>query len=203
MSATDHSNEGDGPRISDLMELIAHFDILIEENATIDVILCRTAQFANCTVAYISPEHVIVKTFQPDGKRCNAAPGPSAVRRSLAVGGQVWVEPAGEVDPLDRVLIDRLAITATAAIRSLQSETGWGSDPASWNLQFARRLTRCSGHGPSASSVSIPDPNSVQWRCLGPLPAQSPSSANFERQPAEYARPAHHSIRCGSFSFPA
>ncbi|MEQ3549623.1 helix-turn-helix domain-containing protein [Pseudonocardia nematodicida] len=95
--------------------LVAEFDVLIENQAPVDVVLRRAAELAECPAGLDHDGLGPLVAGGPAGAGHGGVP-PVAAVRPLRSGGVVWLDRPGGARPLDAVLLERLAIACTVAI---------------------------------------------------------------------------------------
>ncbi|MGW4488250.1 helix-turn-helix domain-containing protein [Amycolatopsis sp. NPDC004368] len=136
------------------LQVIAHFDALVEARAGLEATVRTAAVLAGCAAGLAVPGRRLHVRVDPDGRRAPGDPGGLSVPLPDYEGGLVWIDRSA-TDParveFDRVLVDRLAAT----VRIVLDRTGSGSaagdpalvellvDPAAeWagRLRAARRL---------------------------------------------------------------
>jgi hypothetical protein len=98
------------------VRVIGFFDALVEQGATIDTVLRRTASLAECAVGVRTADGQLSERADPSGMvRFGEPPSGARVHR-MPSGGVIWIERAGAPLPLDDLLIERFAIATTVAL---------------------------------------------------------------------------------------
>ncbi|WP_326835645.1 PucR family transcriptional regulator [Amycolatopsis rhabdoformis] len=152
------------------LQVIAHFDALVEARAGLEATVRAAAVLAGCAAGLVVPDRRLRVRVEPDGRRAAGEPGGFSVPLPGYAGGLVWLDRSTD-DPgqteLDRVVVERLA----TAVRIVLDRTGPGlgagaaGDPAAvellvdagtdepTRLRAARSLSLASG-GSFAVTVS-------------------------------------------------
>lgn len=98
------------------LRVIGFFDALVEQGATIEAVLRRTAGLAECPVGVRTADGHLSERADPTGLlRFGEPPSDARVHR-MSSGGVIWIERAGTPLPLDDLLIERFAIATTVAL---------------------------------------------------------------------------------------
>jgi hypothetical protein len=104
------------------LRVIGFFDVLVEQSASVDVVLRRTAALAGCAVG-------LRRTDTPRGRRADVntlvhdgTPPIWARVRSVPEEHEVWVERFGTELPLDDLLLERFALAMSVALSRRQRD---------------------------------------------------------------------------------
>lgn len=118
------------------LQVVAHFDALVEARAGLEATVRAAAVLAGCAAGLVVPGRRLRVRVEPDGRRVDGEPAGLSVSLPGYPGAAVWVERMAE-DPgraeFDRVLVDRLATTVGIVL----DRTGTGfpaGDPAAVEL---------------------------------------------------------------------
>lgn len=118
------------------LQVVAHFDALVEARAGLEATVRAAAVLAGCAAGLVVPGRRVRVRVEPDGRRVDGEVTGLSVPLPGYAGALVWVERAAE-EPgraeFDRVLVDRLATTAGIVL----DRTGTGfpaGDPAAVEL---------------------------------------------------------------------
>lgn len=104
------------------VRVIGFFDALVEQGASIDVVLKQTAALAGCAVG-------LRRTDTPTGHRADVntpvhdgTPPVWARVRPVPSGHEVWIERFGTPLPLDELVLERFALVTSVAISRRQRD---------------------------------------------------------------------------------
>ncbi|MEV0070384.1 helix-turn-helix domain-containing protein [Amycolatopsis sp. NPDC050768] len=118
------------------LQVVAHFDALVEARAGLEATVRAAAVLAGCAAGLVVPGRRLRVRVEPDGRRVDGEVAGLAVPLPGYAGALVWVEREAD-DPgraeFDRVLVDRLAATVGIVL----DRTGAGfstGDPAAVEL---------------------------------------------------------------------
>lgn len=113
------------------VRLISFFDALIEQRASVDVLLRNSAALAGCVVGCQDVAGDYARRATPSGVVDGQRAGTAVLTRKVAGGYTVWLDRRGS-DPLpsDHILIDRLGIALAARLRSDEAAGPHLGDPA-------------------------------------------------------------------------
>ncbi|MEW2503014.1 helix-turn-helix domain-containing protein [Amycolatopsis sp. NPDC047767] len=118
------------------LQVVAHFDALVEARAGLEATVRAAAVLAGCAAGLAVPGRRLRVRVEPDGRRADGQPVGLSVPLPGYAGAVVWVERVAE-DPgraeFDRVLADRLATTAAIVLDRTGAAVPPG-DPASVEL---------------------------------------------------------------------
>lgn len=142
------------------VRVIAYFDSLVRDHATVPVMLQATARLAQCPVGLVHAGDEHGMRVLPDGKIHHSAPPPlSAVTWPLGSAlGLVWMEREGGAHGLDAIVLERFAGAATVAMERVAGPGQAVNDPALVELVLSSgagdtertRALRLLGFDPSA-----------------------------------------------------
>ncbi|MFI5606510.1 helix-turn-helix domain-containing protein [Amycolatopsis sp. NPDC051903] len=114
------------------LQVIAHFDALVEARAGLEATVRAAAVLAGCAAGLVVPGRRLRVRVEPDGRRVAGEPSGFSVPLPGYPGALAWVErsaPDPDQAEFDRVLAERLATT----VRIVLDRTGPGAangDPA-------------------------------------------------------------------------
>jgi PucR-like helix-turn-helix protein len=98
------------------VRVIGFFDAVMEQGASVEVVLQRTAALAGCAVG-------VRRVDTPQGRRADVStpvhdgtPPAWARVRPVSSDHEVWVERSGEPLPLDDLLLERFALVTSVAL---------------------------------------------------------------------------------------
>ncbi len=168
------------------IRVVMFYDTLIRRRVDLPVLARASAGLAECVtgIRLHGTERVIL--VSPDGRPASATPPPASSTAPITLDeeeiGTVWLERPGPPNPLDELLLDRLAIAAAAVLERYGPARTTMADPALVELVIAQTATRPPEPVRSGSSVSPPACRS----------ASPPYGRSFRstRSPAWSARPA-------------
>ncbi|HKS98110.1 MAG TPA: helix-turn-helix domain-containing protein [Rugosimonospora sp.] len=134
------------------VRVIAFFDALVTERASLDALLRATAALAECPVGVEDPRRGISAQAQPDTW---AVAGPATRYRRPLSGASprptdgsasrddnpatVWLERAGSPLPLDEIVLERFAIASTLVLHPVHAALPEMGDPALVELVLGER----------------------------------------------------------------
>ncbi|MGW6655992.1 helix-turn-helix domain-containing protein [Rhodococcus sp. NPDC055024] len=138
-----------------LVRVIDYFDTLVRHGADTASLLRASAQLADCVVGIEIVEHGSKKSSRRCDQRGRWSPEPClapSITREIAVDddvlGKVWIERPGAHLPLDEMLVDRMALTASIILQPRRLPT---EAEHTRNLLFPMDelavLTSCAGLG--------------------------------------------------------
>lgn len=121
------------------VRLISFFDALIEQRASVEVLLRHAAALAERAVGIQDDDGRFAKRATPDGATDRQRSTPDALIRKVAGGYQVWISrgDAG-THPSDQILLERLGIAFIAGRRTDESTVPAFGDPALLELIVSR-----------------------------------------------------------------
>jgi PucR C-terminal helix-turn-helix domain len=169
------------------LRVIGFFDVLVEQSASIDVVLKRTAALAGCAVG-------LRRTDNPRGRRADVntpvhdgAPPVWARVRDVPEDHEVWVERLGTELPLDDLLLERFALATSVALSRRERDVDGMDGPALLRLAIdasadetrrRRALTRLglapTGVVHTVAAAGAPELVDVLAGQVGPLLARAP-----------------------------
>ncbi|SEO87698.1 PucR C-terminal helix-turn-helix domain-containing protein [Amycolatopsis saalfeldensis] len=95
------------------LQVIAHFDALVEARAGLEATVRTAAVLAGCAAGLAIPARRLLMRVEPDGRRVDGGPGGVVAPVPGHEGAVTWLDrsPPGDAE-FDRVVLDRLAATA-------------------------------------------------------------------------------------------
>jgi hypothetical protein len=98
------------------VRVIGFFDALVEQGATIEVVLQRTAALAGCAVGVRTADGSRSRRADVNGAVRFGEPPTTARTHRLPSGDEIWMERDGPPLPLDDLFMERFAIASTVAL---------------------------------------------------------------------------------------
>lgn len=121
------------------VRLISFFDALIEQRASVEVLLRQSAAVAERAVGIQDEDGRFATRATPDGATDGQRSTPDALTRKVAGGYQVWIS-SGDTGghPSDQILLERLGIAFLAGRRHDESTVPAFGDPALLEMIVSR-----------------------------------------------------------------
>ncbi|WP_063767669.1 PucR family transcriptional regulator [Streptosporangium roseum] len=143
------------------VRVIAYFDSLVRNHASVSVLLQATARLTQCPVGLVdSVTGRRMRVSSPGGavERSDATAGPPAGRPLGSSLGSVWIEREGQAHGLDEIVLERFAGAAEVTLERAAALAQAGNDPALVELVLSAdageaeraRALRLLGFGPAA-----------------------------------------------------
>ncbi|GAA2879782.1 helix-turn-helix domain-containing protein [Streptosporangium fragile] len=142
------------------VRVIAYFDSLVRDHASVPALLQATARLARCPVGLVDAVTGRRTRVVPGGAAEQSAEPPgTAVRRPLGSAlGTVWMEREGTAHGLDEIVLERFAGAAEVILERSAARAQAGADPALVELALSAdtgeaeraRALRLLGFGPAA-----------------------------------------------------
>ncbi|WP_207620896.1 hypothetical protein [Streptosporangium minutum] len=143
------------------VRVIAYFDSLVRNHASVSVLLQATARLTQCPVGLVdSVTGRRMRVSSPGGavERSDAPTGPPAGRPLGSSLGSVWIEREGPAHGLDEIVLERFAGAAEVTLERAAALAQAGNDPALVELVLSAdageaeraRALRLLGFGPAA-----------------------------------------------------
>ncbi|MFI6458440.1 PucR family transcriptional regulator [Streptosporangium amethystogenes] len=142
------------------VRVIAYFDSLVRNHASVPVLLQATARLAQCPVGLVDALTGGRTRVIPGGTpKPSAAPPGSVLRRPLGSDlGTVWMEREGQPHGLDEIVLERFAGAAELTLERAAAQAQAVPDPALMELVLSAdtgeveraRALRLLGFGPAA-----------------------------------------------------
>ncbi|MDP9865879.1 MULTISPECIES: helix-turn-helix domain-containing protein [Streptosporangium] len=142
------------------VRVIAYFDSLVQNHASVPVLLQATARLTQCPVGLVDAVTGRRLRVSPGGNpERSGAPPESAADRPLGSSlGAVWMERGGRAHGLDEIVLERFAVAAEITLERAAALAQTGNDPALVELALSAdaceaeraRALRLLGFGPAA-----------------------------------------------------
>jgi hypothetical protein len=104
------------------LRVIGFFDVLVEQSASVDVILQRTAALAGCAVGVRRADSSVGRRADVNTPVHDGTPPVWARVRTVPDDHEVWVERLGTELPLDDLLLERFALAGSVALSRRQRD---------------------------------------------------------------------------------
>ncbi|KOU08595.1 ABC transporter substrate-binding protein [Streptomyces sp. NRRL F-5755] len=116
------------------MRVITFYDTLMRRRVDLPALARASAGLAECVAAICLHGTGRAIRFAPDGRPASAPPRPASTTVPITLDdeeiGTVWLERSGPPNPLDEVLLERLALAAAAAAERYGPARTTMADPA-------------------------------------------------------------------------
>ncbi|MFE6779899.1 helix-turn-helix domain-containing protein [Streptomyces sp. NPDC057702] len=116
------------------IRVVMFYDTLMRRRVDLPALARASAGLAECVVGARLHDTGRVLRFGPDGQPAPAPPAPASSTERIVLDeeeiGAVWLERPGPPNPLDEVLLDRLAIAAAAVVERYGPARTTMADPA-------------------------------------------------------------------------
>ncbi|MFE5871371.1 helix-turn-helix domain-containing protein [Streptomyces roseifaciens] len=122
------------PYVDGAMRIVAFYDTLMRRRVDLPALARASAGLAECVAGIGLHGTGRVTRVSPDGRQASAPPAPASTTVPITLDeeeiGTVWLERPGPPNPLDEVLLDRLAIAAAAVAEQYGPARTTMADPA-------------------------------------------------------------------------
>ncbi|MCJ1676386.1 helix-turn-helix domain-containing protein [Streptomyces sp. APSN-46.1] len=122
------------PYVDGAIRVIAFYDTLMRRRVDLPALTRASAGLAECVAGFRLHGTGRVIRISPDGRQASAPPSPPSTTAPITLDeeeiGTVWLERPGPPNPLDEVLLDRLAIAAAAVAERYGPARTTMADPA-------------------------------------------------------------------------
>jgi hypothetical protein len=116
------------------IRVVMFYDTLMRRRVDLSALARASAALAECVAGTRLYGSGQVIRMAPDGMRASAAPPPVSTTMPITLDeeeiGTVWLERTGAPEPLDQLLLDRLAIAAAAVVERYGPARTTMADPA-------------------------------------------------------------------------
>ncbi|MEU9144589.1 helix-turn-helix domain-containing protein [Streptomyces sp. NPDC048349] len=116
------------------IRVVAFYDTLMRRRVDLPALTRASAGLAECVAGFQLHGTGRVTRVSPDGRQASAPPAPASSTAPITLDeeeiGTVWLERPGPPNPLDEVLLDRLAIAAASAVERYGPARTTMADPA-------------------------------------------------------------------------
>ncbi|GAB2950274.1 helix-turn-helix domain-containing protein [Streptomyces pseudoechinosporeus] len=116
------------------IRVVAFYDTLLRRRVDLPALTRASAGLAECVAGIRLHGTGRAIRISPDGREASAPPAPASTTAPITLDeeeiGTVWLERSGEPNPLDEVLLDRLAIAAAGAVERYGPACTTMADPA-------------------------------------------------------------------------
>ncbi|MEU1409593.1 helix-turn-helix domain-containing protein [Streptomyces sp. NPDC005728] len=122
------------PYVDGAIRIVAFYDTLMRRRVDLPALARASAGLAECVAGVRLHGTGQVIRVAPDGRQASAPPSPASTTAPITLDeeeiGTVWLERPGPHNPLDEVLLDRLAIAAAAVVERYGPARTTMADPA-------------------------------------------------------------------------
>ncbi|MFG2985899.1 helix-turn-helix domain-containing protein [Streptomyces sp. NPDC048258] len=122
------------PYVDGAIRVIAFYDTLMRRRVDLPALARASAGLAECVAGIRLHGTGRVIRVTPDGRQASTPPSPASTTVPITLDeeeiGTVWLERPGPPNPLDEVLLDRLAIAAAAVAERYGPARTTMADPA-------------------------------------------------------------------------
>ncbi|MGW4895143.1 helix-turn-helix domain-containing protein [Kitasatospora sp. NPDC004240] len=122
------------PHVEGAIRVVAFYDALMRRRVDLPALARASAGLAECVAGVRLNGAARAIRVSPEGREASAAPGPASSTAPITLDeeeiGTVWLERSGPPNPLDPVLLDRLAIAAAAVAERYGPARTTMADPA-------------------------------------------------------------------------
>ncbi|MBT2482402.1 helix-turn-helix domain-containing protein [Streptomyces sp. ISL-94] len=122
------------PYVEGAIRVVAFYDTLMRRRVDLPALARASAGLAECVAGIRLHGTGRVIRVSPDGRQASAAPAPASTAAPVTLDeeeiGTVWLERPGSPNPLDEVLLDRLAIAAASVVERYGPARTTMADPA-------------------------------------------------------------------------
>ncbi|WP_407841318.1 helix-turn-helix domain-containing protein [Streptomyces sp. DSM 116496] len=122
------------PYVDGAMRIVAFYDTLMRRRVDLPALARASAGLAECVAGIRLHGAGRATRISPDGRPASAPLAPASTTAPITLDeediGRVWLERSGRPNPLDEVLLDRLAIAAAAVAERYGPARTTMADPA-------------------------------------------------------------------------
>ncbi|MGW0547925.1 PucR family transcriptional regulator [Streptomyces altiplanensis] len=122
------------PYVDGAMRIVAFYDTLMRRRVDLPALARASAGLAGCVAGLRLHGTGRATRVSPHGTEASTPPSPASTTAPITLDeeeiGTVWLERPGPPNPLDEVLLDRLAIAAAAAVERYGPASTTMADPA-------------------------------------------------------------------------
>ncbi|NUL01830.1 helix-turn-helix domain-containing protein [Streptomyces lunaelactis] len=122
------------PYVDGAIRIIAFYDTLMRRRVDLPALVRASAGLAECVAGFRLHSTGRVIRVAPDGRQASSPPATASTTAPITLDeeevGTVWLERPGPPNPLDEVLLDRLAISAAAVVERYGPARTSMADPA-------------------------------------------------------------------------
>ncbi|MFH8612843.1 helix-turn-helix domain-containing protein [Streptomyces sp. NPDC018029] len=122
------------PHVEGAIRVVAFYDTLMRRRVDLQALARASAGLAECVTGVLLHGTGRAIRVSPEGTAASAPPSPASSTTPITLDeeeiGTVWLERPGPPNPLDDVLLDRLAIAAAAAVERYGPARTTMADPA-------------------------------------------------------------------------
>lgn len=116
------------------LRVVMFYDTLMRRRVDLPALTRASANLAECVTGYRLRGADTTTRFSPDGTPATTDPSPASSTAPITLDGEeigtVWLERPGPPNPLDEVVLDRLAIAAAAVVERYGPARTTMADPA-------------------------------------------------------------------------
>jgi hypothetical protein len=121
-------------RVEGAIRVVMFYDTLMRRRVDLPALARSSAGLAECVAGIRLHGTGRVIRISPDGRQASTPPSPPSTTAPITLDeeeiGTVWLERPGPQNPLDELLLDRLAIAAAAAVERYGPARTTMADPA-------------------------------------------------------------------------
>ncbi|XVV00349.1 PucR family transcriptional regulator [Actinosynnema sp. CA-248983] len=116
------------------LRVVMFYDTLMRRRVDLPALTRASANLAECVTGFRLHGAGTTTRFSPDGTPSTTEPSPASSTAPITLDGEeigaVWLERQGPPNPLDEVVLDRLAIAAAAVVERYGPARTTMADPA-------------------------------------------------------------------------
>ncbi|MFF9087504.1 helix-turn-helix domain-containing protein [Streptomyces sp. NPDC014991] len=137
------------PYVDGAIRIVAFYDTLMRRRVDLPALARASAGLAECVVGIRLHGTGRVVRVSPLGTEASGPPSPASSTAPITLDeeetGTVWLERPGPSNPLDDILLDRLAIAAAAAVERYDPARTTMADPALVELAISSDSDEAAG----------------------------------------------------------
>ncbi|MFF1506577.1 helix-turn-helix domain-containing protein [Streptomyces sp. NPDC058326] len=122
------------PYVDGAIRILAFYDTLMRRRVDLPALARASAGLAECVTGIRLHGTGRTIRFAPDGRQATTPPSPASTTLPITLDeeeiGTAWLERPGSPNPLDEVLLDRLALATAAAVERYGPARTTMADPA-------------------------------------------------------------------------
>jgi hypothetical protein len=165
------------PHVQGVIRVVAYYDTLMRRRVDLPVLARASAGLAECPVGIRIDGTGRMIRLTPDGRDAPVPPPPPSSTTPITLDeeelGTVWLERPGPPNPLDEIVLDRLAIAAAAVLerygpsRTTMPTQPWSNWPSAPTPRTPPELGRCGCWASPRAGRSGPPPSARSFRSTG------------------------------------
>ncbi|MEU5429366.1 helix-turn-helix domain-containing protein [Streptomyces olivoreticuli] len=137
------------PYVDGAIRIVAFYDTLMRRRVDLPALVRASAGLAECVAGIRLHGTGRATRVSPHGKEASTPPSPASATAPVILDeeeiGTVWLERPGPPNPLDEVLLDRLAIAAATAVERYGPARTTMADPALVELAISSDSDEAAG----------------------------------------------------------